>query len=63
MCTSAADSVLLGEGQILQQPLKPVVRKPVAPQVTEQSVNELSKVEPYVEGNPVRVVPDLRESD
>jgi hypothetical protein len=53
----------VSEGQPPPQPLKPVVRTPVVPQVTERSVNELSKAEPYREGNPVRVVPDLRESD
>jgi hypothetical protein len=35
----------------------------VAPQVMERSVDELPKVKPYREGEPVRVVPDLKESD
>jgi hypothetical protein len=44
-------------------PLKPIVRKPVAPNVMDQDVNDLSKPKPYDEGGPVRVVPDLKESD
>lgn len=51
------------EDQAAQQPPEPTVRAPVAPQVMERSVNELPKVRPYREGEPVRVVPDLRESD
>ena len=52
-----------GEGQAAQQSPEPIVRAPVAPQVMERSVNELPKAKPYREGEPVRVVPDLKESD
>jgi hypothetical protein len=52
-----------GEEQAGQQPPEPIVRAPVAPQVMDRSVNELSKVKRYREGQPVRVVPDLKESD
>lgn len=52
-----------GEEQAAQQPPEPTVRAPVAPQVMDRSINELPKVQPYREGEPVRVVPDLKESD
>jgi hypothetical protein len=52
-----------GEEQASQQSPEPTVRAPVAPQVMDRSVNELPKVAPYREGEPVRVVPDLKESD
>jgi hypothetical protein len=52
-----------GEEQAAQQSPEPTVRAPVAPQVMDHSVNELSKIRPYREGEPVRVVPDLKESD
>lgn len=52
-----------GEDEAARQSPEPTVRAPVAPQVMERSVNELPKVEPYREGEPVRVVPDLKESD
>lgn len=52
-----------GEGQAAEQSPAPIVRAPVAPQVMDRSVNELSKAKPYREGEPVRVVPDLKESD
>lgn len=52
-----------GEAGTEGKPLQPVVRGPVAPQVMERPLDELSKVKPYREGDPVRVVPDLRESD
>lgn len=45
-----------------RQPLEPNVREPVAPKVMERSVDELSTVEPYKEGDPVRVVPDLKQN-
>jgi hypothetical protein len=44
------------------QPLKPVVRAPVAPQVMEGNVGGLPAAEPYEEGDPVRIVPDMKES-
>jgi len=44
------------------QPLKPIVRNPVAPGIMDQNINDLPKVQPPQEGEPVRVVPDLRES-
>ena len=44
-------------------PLKPIVRKPVTPQVMEKDLDELTKVEPYEEGDSIRVVPDLKESE
>jgi DNA replication initiation complex subunit (GINS family) len=44
-------------------PLKPIVRKPVAPNVMDENLNDLSKPKPHEEGDPVRVVPDLKESD
>jgi hypothetical protein len=53
----------LGEADAEGKPLQPIVRAPVAPQVMERRVDELSKVKPYREGDPVRVVPDLKESD
>ena len=43
-------------------PLKPIVREAVSPQVMEGRVDELPKAKPYKEGEPVRVVPDLKES-
>jgi hypothetical protein len=46
-----------------EQSPAPIVRAPVAPQVMDRSVNELSRAKPYREGEPVRVVPDLKESD
>jgi hypothetical protein len=52
-----------GEDQAARQSPEPTVRAPVAPQVMERSVDELPKVKPYREGEPVRVVPDLKESD
>jgi hypothetical protein len=52
-----------GEEQAAEQSPAPIVRAPVVPQVMDRSVNELSKAKPYREGQPVRVVPDLRESD
>jgi hypothetical protein len=52
-----------GAEQAAEQSPAPIVRAPVAPQVMDRSVNELSKAEPYREGQPVRVVPDLKESD
>jgi hypothetical protein len=52
-----------GEEQAAEQSPAPIVRAPVAPQVMDRSVNELSQAEPYREGQPVRVVPDLKESD
>jgi hypothetical protein len=52
-----------GEEQAAEQSPAPIVRAPVAPQVMDRSVNELSKAAPYREGQPVRVVPDLKESD
>jgi len=45
-----------------QSSSKPIVGKPVAPQVMEGSVNQLPTTKPYKEGDPVRVVPDLKES-
>ena len=39
----------------------PIVRGPVAPKVLEGNLRTLRKAEPYHEGTPVRVVPDLRE--
>ena len=45
-----------------QSSSKPIVRGPVAPQVMEGSVDQLPKAKPYKEGDPVRVVPDLKES-
>jgi DNA replication initiation complex subunit (GINS family) len=45
-----------------QSSSKPIVRGPVAPQVMEGSVDQLPKTKPYKEGDPVRVVPDLKES-
>lgn len=45
------------------QPLKPIVHPPVAPEVTEQRTDRLPTVKPYQEGQPVRIVPDLRESN
>ncbi len=42
---------------------KPIVRQPVAPKVMDKDVDELDKVKPYKPGDPVRVVPDLREDD
>jgi hypothetical protein len=53
----------MGEAGTEGKPLQPVVRGPVAPQVMERRVNELSKVKPYRKGDPVRVVPDLKESN
>ena len=41
----------------------PIVRAPVAPQTLEGDLRTLQKAEPYREGGPVRVVPDLREDD
>jgi hypothetical protein len=55
--------VRTGEEQAAEQSPAPVVRAPVAPQVMDRSVNQLSKAKPYREGEPVRVVPDLKESD
>ncbi len=46
-----------------QPPLRPIVREAVVPQVMEGSLKDLTKVRPYKEGDPVRVVPDLRESE
>ncbi len=45
-----------------RQPLTPIVRKPIAPQTMDQNIDDLPKVQPLQEGDPVRVVPDLRES-
>jgi hypothetical protein len=45
------------------EPLKPIVRAPVAPRTLEGDVEDLPTVEPYQEGGPVWIVPDLRESD
>ena len=39
----------------------PIVRAPMTPQVLEGDLRALQKAEPYREGEPVRVVPDLRE--
>jgi len=52
-----------GEAGAGEEPLQPIVREPVAPQIMERSIDELAKVKPYREGDPVRVVPDLKESD
>jgi hypothetical protein len=52
-----------GEGPPPPQPLKPTVRKPVAPQVMERNVNDLADTKPYEEGDPVRIAPDLKESN
>jgi hypothetical protein len=41
--------------------LKPKVGEPVEPSVSTRSAKELGKIEPYKEGDPVRVVPDLKE--
>jgi hypothetical protein len=43
------------------QPLKPVVRPPVTPQVLDESVEDLPAIEPREEGGPVWIVPDLKE--
>lgn len=43
------------------QPLKPVVRPPVSPQVLDQSAEDLPAAEPSEEGGPVWIVPDLQE--
>ena len=53
----------MGEAGAEEEPLQPIVREPVAPQVMERRVDELSEVKEYREGDPVRVVPDLKESD
>lgn len=42
---------------------KPIVHKPIAPRVLDKDVKDLSKVKPYKPGDPVRVIPDLKESD
>ena len=52
----------VGEAGPAEKPLQPTVREPVAPQVMERRVDELSEAKPYREGDPVRVVPDLKES-
>jgi hypothetical protein len=52
-----------GEEQAAEQSPAPIVRAPVAPRVMDRNVNELSKAKPYREGEPVRVMPDLKESD
>jgi hypothetical protein len=39
----------------------PVVHVPVAPQVLDEDLRALQKAEPHREGEPVRVVPDLRQ--
>lgn len=44
-----------------EQPAKPTVREPVAPDVMDRSIDELPTEPSYQEGDPVRVVPDLRE--
>ncbi len=46
-----------------QRPVGPFVRGPVAPQVLKEDLSDLSKVKPYRPGEPVRVMPDLRESE
>lgn len=46
-----------------QPPPRPIVREAVVPQVMEGNLKALTKVRPYKEGDPVRVVPDLRESE
>jgi hypothetical protein len=52
-----------GEEPTAQPPPQPTVRAPVPPQVMKRSVSELPKVQPYREGEPVRIVPDLKESE
>ena len=52
------DAAQSGDGT----PPEPIVREPVAPQVMEGNVDDLPKVKIHKEGDPVRVVPDLRES-
>ena len=41
--------------------LTPGVAPAVTPDVTGQSVKNLRKIKPYEVGDPVRIVPDLRE--
>lgn len=45
------------------RPLKPIVRQPVAPQVMDENLKRLPTPKRYEEGDPVRIVPDLKESD
>ena len=53
-----------GKDEAQSQPSpRPIVREAVVPQVMEGSLKALTKVRPYKEGDPVRVVPDLRESE
>ncbi len=53
-----------GKGESKSQPpLRPIVHEAVVPQAMDGSLKDLTKVRPYKEGDPVRVVPDLRESE
>ncbi len=53
-----------GKDESQTQPsLRPIVHEAVAPQVMEGNLKALAKVRPYKKGDPVRVVPDLRESE
>jgi hypothetical protein len=45
------------------RPLKPIVRQPVTPQVMDENVEGLPAPNRYEEDDPVRIVPDLKESD
>lgn len=51
------------ETEATQRTPAPVVHERVTPKVAEGSVRDLNKIDSYEEGDPVRVVPDLKTSD
>jgi hypothetical protein len=57
------DAVPLGATIEMQppEPLKPAVSPAVTPNVSGQNVGSLPKIKPYEIGDPVWIVPDLRE--
>lgn len=61
--TSPETDLAEGEPETPVAPAGSCVRKPVEPLVMEQNLRDLPEVDVHQEGDPVRIVPDMKESD